>query len=170
MPLNTSPRVIPRDLWARIELRRGPDVGNRADRIRLHSFPSSRPALAQDMSAAEIKALMQPPSAERAQAITLQWLNDRFPTFDQLQDADDLEQLVQHSASEAEQLRIQVDGFALLYELRYLLRRRSSASFLARPSRLYHCTNPTRCEWVSRDGPGIGTRQRFAFGRVIVSV
>jgi hypothetical protein len=64
------------------------------------------------MSATEIKALMQPPSVEHAQAITLQWLNEKFPTFDKLEDTDDLEQLVQQSASEAEQLSAQVNPFA----------------------------------------------------------
>jgi hypothetical protein len=63
------------------------------------------------MSAAEIKALTQSPSTEHAQELTLQWLNQKFPTFDRLQDEDDLEQLVQHSASEAEQLRAQVNHF-----------------------------------------------------------
>lgn len=63
------------------------------------------------MSAAEINALTQQPSAERAQSITLQWLNEKFPTFDQLQDSDDLEQLVQQAASEAEQLKTQVNPF-----------------------------------------------------------
>lgn len=93
------------------------------------------------MSAAEINALTQPPSAERAQAITLQWLNDKFPTFDQLQDEDDLEQLVRDSASELEQLRAQVVNSPFLSELRYLLWCHSSASFLPRSRRLYHYTN-----------------------------
>ena len=66
------------------------------------------------MSAAEIKALTQQPSAEHAQSITLQWLNEKFPTFDQLQDSDDLEQLVQQAASEAEQLKTQVNPFEFL--------------------------------------------------------
>ena len=96
------------------------------------------------MSAADISALTQPPSAEYAQAITLQWLNDKFPTFDQLQDEHDLEQLVRDSASELEQLRTQVDCFAFPFQLRYLSRRLSSAGFLPRPRRLYHCSNFAR--------------------------
>ncbi|KAF9650708.1 hypothetical protein BDM02DRAFT_3092586 [Thelephora ganbajun] len=60
------------------------------------------------MSAAEIKALTHPPSAEHAQSTTLQWLNEKFPSFDQFQDSDDLEQLVQQAASEAEQLKTQL--------------------------------------------------------------
>ena len=66
------------------------------------------------MSAAEINALKQPPSTERAQAITLEWLNDKFPAFDQLQGEDDLEQLVHNSASELEQLKSQVNHSASL--------------------------------------------------------
>lgn len=97
------------------------------------------------MSAAEIKALTQPPSAEHAHSITLQWLNEKFPTFDQLQDSDDLEQLVQHAASEVEQLKGQVNPFEFLPGFNHLSRRRSSASFLTRPRRLYHCPNAARC-------------------------
>lgn len=63
------------------------------------------------MSAAEIKTLTQPPSDEHAQAITLQWLNEKFPTFDQFQDSDDLEQLVKDAASEAEESNTKVDPF-----------------------------------------------------------
>ena len=96
------------------------------------------------MSAAEIKALTQPPSTEHAQSITLQWLNEKFPTFDELQDSDDLEQLVQHAASEAEQLKTQVNPFEFLPEFNHLSRRHSSASFLTRPRRLYHCPNVAR--------------------------
>lgn len=66
------------------------------------------------MSAAEIKALAQPPSVEHAQATTLQWLNETFPTIDQLQNEDDLERLVQRSASEMGQLRTQVNDFSFL--------------------------------------------------------
>lgn len=91
------------------------------------------------MSAAEIKALTQPPSAEHAQLTTLEWLDEKFASFDELQDSDDLEQLVQQAASEAEQLKTQVNTFAFLPELSRLSRRRSSASFLTRSRRLYHC-------------------------------
>lgn len=99
---------------------------------------------------------MQPPSAEHAQAVTLQWLNQQFPSFDQLQDEDDLERLLQQSTSEAQQLRTQVNPFAVFSEFRYLLRRRSSASFLPRPRRLYHCQNSARSERISGDSPGTG--------------
>lgn len=74
------------------------------------------------MSAAEIHALKQPPSTEHAQAITLQWLNDRFPTFDQLQDGGDLEQLVQNSASELEQLRSQVIHFPFSFPAQVIIK------------------------------------------------
>ena len=93
------------------------------------------------MSAAEIKALAQPPSAEHAQLTTLQWLNEKFPSFDELQDSDDLEQLLQHAASEAEQLKTQVNTLAFPLGLSRLSRRRSSASFLPRSRRLYHHPN-----------------------------
>ena len=74
------------------------------------------------MSAAEINALAQPPSAEHAQSMTLQWLNEKFPSFDQLEDSDDLEQLVQQAASEAEQLKAQVNTFLFLPKIRHLSR------------------------------------------------
>ena len=74
------------------------------------------------MSAAEIKALAQPPSTEHAQSMTLQWLNEKFTSFDQLQDSDDLEQLVQQAASEAGQLKAQVNAFLFLPKLGHLLR------------------------------------------------
>jgi len=74
------------------------------------------------MSAAEIKALAQPPSAEHAQSMTLQWLNEKFPSFDQLQDSEDLEQLVQQAASEVEQLKTQVNALLFLPKLRHLSR------------------------------------------------
>jgi len=74
------------------------------------------------MSAAEIKALAQPPSAEHAQSMTLQWLNEQFPSFDQFQDSDDLEQLVQQTASEAGQLKAQVNALLFLPRLRHLSR------------------------------------------------
>lgn len=93
------------------------------------------------MSAAEIRALTQLPSTEHAQSTTLQWLNEKFPSFDQLEDADDLEQLVQQAASEAEQLKTQVNIPVFPPEFSHLSRRRSSASFLPRPRRLYHCPN-----------------------------
>jgi len=97
------------------------------------------------MSAAEIKALTQPSSAEHAQSITLQWLNEKFPSIDQLEDSDDLEQLVRDAASEAEQLKTQVNALAFPSELRYLSRRHSSVGFLPRSRRLYHCPNVARC-------------------------
>ena len=122
------------------------------------------------MSAAEIKALTQPPSAEHAQAITLRWLNDNFPDFDQLQDQHDLEQLVQHSASEAEQLRTQVNHFPFLSGRGCLLSRRSSASLLTTSRRLYNYTNPARRQCVPGVSPGIGSHQRLAFRRVVLSV
>ena len=74
------------------------------------------------MSAAEIKALAQPPSDEHAQAMTLQWLNEKFPSFDQFQDSDDLEQLVQQAASEAGQLKAKVNALPFLPRLRHLSR------------------------------------------------
>jgi len=96
------------------------------------------------MSATEIKALAQPPSTEHAHSTTLQWLNEEFPTFDQFQDSDDLERLVQHAASEAEQLKSQVNPFEFLPGFNHLSRRLSSASFLTRPRRLYHRPNAAR--------------------------
>ena len=74
------------------------------------------------MSAAEIKALSQPPSADHAQSITLEWLNEKFATFDQLQDSDELEQLVEQTASEAERLKTQVNPFQFLSESNHLSR------------------------------------------------
>ena len=97
------------------------------------------------MSAAEIKALTQPPSVEHAQSTTLQWLNEKFPSFDQLQDSDDLDQLLQQAADEAEQLQTQVNTLAFLPELNHLLKRRSSASFLTRPCQFYHRPDVARC-------------------------
>lgn len=97
-----------------------------------------------NMSAAEIKALTQPPSADLAQSITLRWLDEKFPTFDQLQDSDELEQLVQQAASEAERLKTQVNPFEFLPEPNHLSRCRSSASFLASSRRLYHHPNAPR--------------------------
>ena len=72
------------------------------------------------MSEAEIKALTQPPSVEHAQSMTLQWLNEKFPSFDQLQDSDDLEQLVQQAASEAVQLKAEVNALLFLPKLGHL--------------------------------------------------
>ena len=117
----------------------------------------------QDMSAAEIKALTQPPSAEHAQLMTLRWLNDKFPSFDQLQDSDDLERLVQRAASEAEQLKAQVNPFTFPPELSHLSSRRSSASFFPGPRRLHHCPDGTRCRRVPRDCTGTGAHPRLAF-------
>lgn len=54
--------------------------------------------------------------------MTLQWLNEKFPSFDQLEDSDDLEQLVQQAASEAEQLKAQVNTFLFLPKIRHLSR------------------------------------------------
>jgi len=96
------------------------------------------------MSASEIKDLTRPPSAEHAQAITLQWLNEKFSTFDLFQDSDDLEQLVQDAASEAEELKAQVNPFVFLSDLSHLSRRHSSAHFLTGTRRLYHCPNTAR--------------------------
>jgi len=74
------------------------------------------------MSAVEIKALTQPPSTGHTQAVTLQWFNEKFPSFDQLEDSDDLEQLVQQAASEAGQLKAQVNTPRFLPKSRHLSR------------------------------------------------
>ena len=85
--------------------------------IRTLTSSSSR-----NMSAAEIQALAQPPSDEHAQSMTLQWLNEKFPTFDQFQESDDLELLVRQAASEAGQLKAQVNPLPFLPKLGHLSR------------------------------------------------
>ena len=122
------------------------------------------------MSAAEIKALTQPPSAQHAQSTALQWLDETFPSFDQFEDSDDLEQLVQHAAYEAEQSRTQVNALALPLDLRYLSGRHSSAGFLPGPRRLYHCPNVARRQCAPGDCPGTGAHPTFALGRAVVPV